>query len=197
MRSGGPRVILVASLLALLGACAAPKAVLLPGEDGHATGALAVLNENGQERVLDQPLERARMARRGASVRRLSEINPAYRRLMATMPPPAYSYTLYFYEGTTTIVPSSRPVLEAIKGDVAVRPGAEIEVTGHTDTVGSEDDNDRLSMLRAEEIMRTLIAEGMPRDATSAVGRGEREPAVDTGDNVANIQNRRVEVIVR
>jgi outer membrane protein OmpA-like peptidoglycan-associated protein len=183
--------------LILLQACAAPHALLLPGEDGHPTGALAVLEENGKEQVLDQPLRSARMARQRTSVRTLARAKPAYGRLMATLPPAAKSYTLYFVEGTTTMLPSSRPVLDQIRADVASRPGAEVQVTGHTDTVGSDDDNDRLSMQRATQIMGVLIAEGFPREALSAVGRGEREPAVDTGDNVANAQNRRVEVIVR
>jgi outer membrane protein OmpA-like peptidoglycan-associated protein len=192
MRNGG-----MIALLGLLVGCATPKALLLPGENGHPTGALAVLEDNGGERVLDQPLARARLSRGGASVSTASTVKPAYRRLLNDMPAPAYSYTLYFYDGTTTIVPSSRPILDAIKADVAARPGAEVEVTGHTDTVGSEDDNDRLSLLRAEQVMSTLIAEGIARDITSAVGRGERDPAVAAGDNVANMQNRRVEVIVR
>lgn len=184
-------------MLCVLGACAAPKALLLPGEEGHGTGALAVLEKNGEERVLDQPLRRARMSRGGTSVRTVPKVKPAYQRLMAGLPPPARSYTLYFIEGTTTMIASSRPVLDRIKADLATRPGAEVQVTGHTDTVGTEEDNDRLSMQRANEIMDVLVAEGLPRDALSAVGRGERELAVETGQEVANVENRRVEVIVR
>lgn len=192
MRFGG-----AAALVLLLGACAAPKALLLPGEDGHPTGALAVLDEKGGEQVMDQPLRSAHMSRSRTSLRTATKIKPAYQRLIGTLPPPAKSFTLLFVEGTTTLVPSSRGVLDQIRAEVAARPGAEVQVTGHTDTVGSDDDNDRLSQMRANEVMDLLIAEGFPRDALSAVGRGEREPAVNTGDNVASVENRRVEVIVR
>jgi len=186
-----------AALVLLLGACAAPKALLLPGEDGHPVGALAVLDDKGGEQVLDKPLREARMTRGGATLRTETKVKPAYQQLMNTLPPPAKSFTLYFIDGTSTLLPSSRPVLDQIRAEMAARSGAEVQVTGHTDTVGSDDDNDRLSQKRADEVMAELIAEGFPKDALSAVGRGEREPAVNTGDNVANAENRRVEVIVR
>ncbi len=197
MRLGEIRQGALIALPLLLQACAAPQTLLLPGEDGHSTGALAVLDENGGEQVLDSPLRAARMTRNGASLRTVTKVKPAYQRLMNGLPPPSKSYTLYFVEGTTTLVASSRAVLDQIRADVAVRPGAEVQVTGHTDTVGSDDDNDRLSMQRAREVLSVLVAEGFPPDALSAVGRGERELAVETGDAVASAQNRRVEVIVR
>ena len=185
------------ALVLMLGACAAPKALLLPGEDGQDTGALAVLDADGGEQILDRPLLRARMGRGGASVRSVSVVKPAYQQLMAGLPPPPRSYSLYFVEGTTELVSSSRPELDRIKADFAARPAAEVQVTGHTDTVGGEEDNDRLSLARAREVMGVLIAEGFPEDAMSAVGRGERSLAVQTGDGVAKVENRRVEVIVR
>ena len=192
MRLGG-----AAALILLLGACATPKALLLPGEDGHPVGALAVLDAKGGEQVMDQPLRSARMSRGGTKLRTATKVKPAYQQLIDALPPPAKSFTLYFVDGTTTLLPSSRPVLDQIRAEMAARSGAEVQVTGHTDTVGSDDDNDRLSQQRADEVMGELIAEGFPRDALSAVGRGEREPAVNTGDNVASVANRRVEVIVR
>ena len=70
-------------------------------------------------------------------------------------------------------------------------------MTGHTDTVGSEADNDRLSTRRAEEVMGWLASQGFDRSQMSAVGRGERELKVPTVDNIDNAANRRVEVIVR
>ena len=73
----------------------------------------------------------------------------------------------------------------------------EAEVIGHTDTVGSETDNERLSVRRAEEVMTWLASQGFDRSQMSAVGRGERDLKIATGDNVDNAANRRVEVIVR
>ena len=70
-------------------------------------------------------------------------------------------------------------------------------MTGHTDTVGSEADNDRLSQQRAEEVLNWLAGQGFDRSLMSAVGRGERELKEPTMDNISNAANRRVEVIVR
>jgi outer membrane protein OmpA-like peptidoglycan-associated protein len=187
----------IVALVLLLAACAAPTALLLPGEDGHPTGALAVLGKNGDEQVLDQPLLQARLAGQRATIRTISRVTPADKQLIATLPPPAKSFTLYFIEDTTTIVPSSRAVLDQIRAEVAARPGAEVQVTGHTDTLGTEDYNDRLSLQRANEIVEFLVLQGFARDLLSAVGRGERDLAVTTAQGVANAQNRRVEVIVR
>ena len=64
-------------------------------------------------------------------------------------------------------------------------------------TFGSHEDNDRLSMRRAEEVMAWLADQGFDKSQMSAVGRGERDLRVATGDNVGNAANRRVEVIVR
>ena len=88
-------------------------------------------------------------------------------------------------------------MLEQIRAEIAKRPGAEVQVTGHTDTVGSSADNDALSQKRAEEILNLLASKGFDRTIMSAVGRGERELKVPTADNVESPANRRVEVIVR
>jgi outer membrane protein OmpA-like peptidoglycan-associated protein len=191
------RTAAIVALMLLLAACAAPTALLLPGEEGHPTGALAVLGKNGDEQVLDKPLLQARLAGPRATIRTIGSVPPADQQLIATLPPPSKSFTLYFVEDTTTIVPSSRAVLDQIRAEVAARPGAEVQVTGHTDTLGTEDYNDRLSLQRANEIVEFLVAQGFARDMLSAVGRGERDLAVATGQGVANAQNRRVEVIVR
>jgi outer membrane protein OmpA-like peptidoglycan-associated protein len=179
-----------------LAACAGPKTLLLAGEGDHPTGSLAVTESNGHETVLDQPLSEARLARSGAKVHRVSNLSSSRERLIGSLPPPPVSYTLYFIEGTTTMVPESQARIADVR-EAAKRPGAEIQVTGHTDTVGSVDDNDRLSQQRATEIMDALIVQDFPKDELSAVGRGERDLAVPTADNVSEPRNRRVEVIVR
>jgi len=117
--------------------------------------------------------------------------------LLSALPPPAKTFTLYFEQGTTTLVPDSVNSLALLREEIAVRSGPEVEVTGHTDTVGSEADNDRLSVGRAQEVMNWLAGEGFDRSMMSAVGRGERELKVATADNVGNASNRRVEVTVR
>jgi outer membrane protein OmpA-like peptidoglycan-associated protein len=80
---------------------------------------------------------------------------------------------------------------------VAKRQAVEVQVTGHTDTLGKESDNDRLSEERAQAVKEMLIAQGLKSNFIRAVGRGERELLIPTPDNVREPKNRRVEVIVR
>ncbi len=70
-------------------------------------------------------------------------------------------------------------------------------MTGHTDRVGGEADNDRLSLQRAEAVRAMLIQRGIQASFLRAVGRGEREPLIPTPDEQPEPRNRRVEVIVR
>ncbi len=183
---------------ALLAAgCTRSSLLLLPSEDGS-TGAVAVLSEDG-ETVVDRANTRTSLNGRGAKVRDIdpNRIKARDRALVEGLPPPPAHFTLYFYEGSTNLMPASQPQLQAIFDEVRRRPGAEVQVTGHTDTLGTEEDNDRLSRARAEEIRNRLIADGLGADMTSAVGRGERELLEKTADEVRDPINRRVEIIVR
>jgi outer membrane protein OmpA-like peptidoglycan-associated protein len=81
--------------------------------------------------------------------------------------------------------------------EVARRQAVEVQVTGHTDTLGKESDNDLLSEERAQAIKEMLIAQGLKSNFIRAVGRGSRELLILTPPNVREPRNRRVEVIVR
>jgi outer membrane protein OmpA-like peptidoglycan-associated protein len=71
---------------------------------------------------------------------------------------------------------------------------ASILVTGHTDTVGSNRYNDRLSMRRANAVKDELVRQGIGAGQISAIGKGETELLVQTGDNVKEPQNRRATI---
>jgi len=77
------------------------------------------------------------------------------------------------------------------------RPVPDIAVTGHTDTVGTSEYNDRLSMQRAERVKGFLTGIGIPSDRIQTAGRGKRELLVPTADNIDEPRNRRVEINVR
>jgi outer membrane protein OmpA-like peptidoglycan-associated protein len=189
--------LLACTVSAALAGCATPSLLLLPNDDGAATGAVAVLDDKGGETVVDRPLTQTRLTRGRPATRDVKKVDPAQRRLIDGLPPRSVIFTLYFDEGTTRMTPQSRPVIESIRAEVAGRPGAEVQVTGHTDTVDTDEVNDRLSERRAQEIVEVLIGLGFSPDLLTAVGRGERAPFVATPDNTPNQQNRRVEVVVR
>jgi outer membrane protein OmpA-like peptidoglycan-associated protein len=184
----------------LLAGCASPQLVLLPSEhDGQ--GAVAVIESHGKagDMVVDKVNSRTRLGRPHPASKIIdpASLTPAERALLASLPAPPARFILYFAEGTTQVTPESLPMLVALRSEVALRPGAEVQVTGHTDTVGSSEDNDLLSKRRAVEIIGALAQQGIDPALMTAVGRGERELREQTADNVANAANRRVEVIVR
>ena len=190
----------IAAAMLLLQGCATPSLVLLLDDEGH-QGAVAVLETGGKpsQAVIDQGNSRTALGSASPVAKPLGRkgLKRDEAALLGGLPPPARSFLLYFDQGTTTLTPQSQSVLAQIRAEIAARSGPEVEVTGHTDTVGSEADNDRLSMSRAEEVLGWLASQGFDRSLMSAVGRGERQLMTPTLDNVASAANRRVEVIVR
>jgi outer membrane protein OmpA-like peptidoglycan-associated protein len=184
----------------MLGGCATSSAVLLPGEHGAPVGALAVLNADGSDAAVLNEANSAAALRSRPTVHRLdgSDVPRKYRALVDGLPERPASFTLYFYEGSTRIVPDSESELQRMFAEVARRgAGVDVEVVGHTDTLDDESTNDRLSRARASEILDLLVERGLDRNTSRAVGRGERDLAVQTADNVREPRNRRVEVVVR
>src|SRR5215468_451799 len=184
----------------LLSACSTTKelVVLLPGEDGQ-VGAVAIA-EPQRTTILDTPLGAAKIDTKGRVKKDTlseEEVKRTFAEALAAQPPKALSFTLYFFEKSTDIVPSSRATLDALLAEVAQRQAVEVQITGHTDRVGKEEDNDRLSLERAEAIRDILIKHGLRASFIRVVGRGEREPLIPTPDEQAEPRNRRVEVIVR
>jgi OOP family OmpA-OmpF porin len=184
----------------LLGGCATSSLVLLPDDEGH-QGAVAVLEANGQptEAVIGEGNSRTKLGDATPASKPLGDkgLKKQEAALLTDLPPQAKSFLLYFDQGTVKLVPDSVSVLASLRAEIAGRSGPEVEVIGHTDSVGSEADNDKLSNQRADQVLNWLVEQGFDRSQMSAVGRGERDLKVATGDNVDNAVNRRVEVIVR
>lgn len=190
----------VAALCLTLCGCATSSLVLLPDDEGS-QGSVAVLEAGGKRSatVIGQGNSRTKLGDPTPASRPLGEdgLKPREAALLTALPPPAKSFTLYFDQGTTTPTIASAPVLNEIRAEIAARSGPAVEVTGHTDTVGSEEDNDRLSAERADQVLNWLVGQGFDRSIMSAVGRGERELKEPTVDNLSSAANRRVEIIVR
>lgn len=191
------------ALATLLSACCGPKdlIVVLPGSDGHVGG--VIVETGGSKIVLDKAYAGARPGAGAAEPVEVGayEVERVFAKALAARPIPPKSYTLYFESGGDNIVPESRAALDAMLAEMSERKAVEVVITGHTDTVGPSNDNDRLSLDRARTVERqlrdTLAAKGVQSESVTAVGRGERELLVETADQVAEPRNRRVEITVR
>ncbi len=192
------KAVALAALLPLLAACATTggSVTLLPGEPGVNTGAVAVFDPKSGAETGSLTAANTQTALGGKFAARPADPK-LYAALTDALPPPVARFTLYFIEGTTRLTAESEPELKKVFAEVGRRAGAEVQITGHTDTVGSEGDNDILSLKRAREIREALIAQGLNPTISRAVGRGERELLAPTPDNTAEPRNRRVEITVR
>jgi outer membrane protein OmpA-like peptidoglycan-associated protein len=101
-----------------------------------------------------------------------------------------------FDTGRYTLRPGAREKLSKIAGIVVSHPGLRLEAEGHTDSVGSEEYNQRLSENRAGAVRDYLIEQGIKSDTITARGFGESQPAVSNASAAGKQQNRRVELVV-
>jgi outer membrane protein OmpA-like peptidoglycan-associated protein len=95
-----------------------------------------------------------------------------------------------------TLKPGAREKLAKVSGIILAYPGLKIQLEGHTDSVGSDDYNLKLSQERGDSVRTYLVSQGVPADSVTAIGLGKADP-VATNDNAAGRQqNRRVDMVV-
>jgi outer membrane protein OmpA-like peptidoglycan-associated protein len=172
--------------------------VVVPGADGH-VGKI-VVQGSGATRVIDTAYGAERVLPSGrmeTSRLTAAQVNEAFGATLAALPGKPMSFMLYFLEGRDELTDDSRAEVERVIGELKRRPLPDIMAIGHTDTVGSDEFNDRLSLARAPRMRELLVALGIPAERIEAAGRGKRELLVPTEDNVPEPRNRRVEISVR
>ncbi len=95
-----------------------------------------------------------------------------------------------------TLKPGAREKLSKISGIVLAHPGLKLEVEGHTDNVGGDDYNQKLSEQRASAVRDYLVEQGLKSDSITSIGFGKTKPVADNGTSAGRQQNRRVELVV-
>jgi outer membrane protein OmpA-like peptidoglycan-associated protein len=206
MSAAATRALAGLALAALIAGCAAPpppppkvsdRVVLLPQADGRASA--VQVTADGQTLLLDKAYataERAGPALR-ASQTTAEAVSKDYGTLLAQQPARPQRFTVQFEANGAKLNPEAPAVLERVRQALAALPAPEVIVTGHTDRVGSDEVNDKLSLQRDTAVREILVAAGFSRDTISVLGRGKREPLVPTDDGVAEPRNRRVEIKIR
>ncbi len=92
------------------------------------------------------------------------------------------------------IRPDSRPVLDEAAEILRANPNVRISIEGHTDAIGSDAYNEKLSVRRAEAVFRYLVNLGVAPERMEVVGYGETRPLADNETEEGRAQNRRVEL---
>lgn len=187
-------------LLALnLTACGGGElVVLLPDEDGR-VGQVS-MEKDGKGLLLDSAYETAEVDTLGELKQGSmseGEVRRVFSDAMSAQPPDSEAFVFHYSLGSPVIPSEYEALLRALLSEVASREAVEVQITGHTDRVGTVEKNDQLSLERARLIKDTLVENGLNARFIRVVGRGEREPVIATEDDVPEPRNRRVEVIVR
>lgn len=94
----------------------------------------------------------------------------------------------------TDIKPQFYPSLNTIAGTLRQYNQTIIEISGHTDSIGSDEVNQRISQQRANAVASYLTAQGVQRERIEAVGMGKRYPIADNTTESGRAMNRRVEI---
>lgn len=94
------------------------------------------------------------------------------------------------------LLPTSGPTLDAVAAVLERHPEVHIEVGGHTDSVGPDDYNERLSTRRADAVRRALIERGVSPERIRARGHGESQPVLSDRTPTGRAMNRRVEFVL-
>lgn len=101
-----------------------------------------------------------------------------------------------FATDSATLQPGARPKLGQL-ADVMIRyPRTVVRVNGHTDSTGTEEYNQNLSVRRARAVADALVSNGVSAGRVSIRGMGETMPVADNGIEAGRQQNRRVEIVV-
>jgi iron complex outermembrane receptor protein len=105
------------------------------------------------------------------------------------------SYLVFFDFNKSDLTSQAASIVDQAAKNAGPAKVTKLEVTGHTDTVGSDAYNMRLSRRRAESVAAQLEKDGIPSSEIEIVAKGKRDLLVPTADGVKEPQNRRVQIV--
>jgi outer membrane protein OmpA-like peptidoglycan-associated protein len=109
-------------------------------------------------------------------------------------PAPVFE-NIYFNENKTNIDPVAAKALDRDGAMLKENPDIKVEIGGHTDSLGSEKANQKISEKRAESVKKYLMDKfNIPGDRMIVKGYGSKKPIADNGTKEGRVKNRRVEL---
>ena len=127
----------------------------------------------------------------------------------ASAAPPAYIVThhannteyaipeqLLFATDSAEVLPTGHVIIRQLAALAQKHSDAAVEVNGYTDTTGTKQHNQKLSVARADAVASEMAQNGVAPDRIKAQGFGETNLLIPTDDNVNEAKNRRVVVVL-
>lgn len=105
--------------------------------------------------------------------------------------------SITFDTGQSVVKPGFRPILDDISGTLSEYESTIVHVAGHTDSTGSADYNQQLSVNRANSVRSYMIGHGVIPERVVTTGYGESMPIADNSTDYGRQQNRRVEITLQ
>lgn len=155
------------------------RALVGAGVGGLAGGAIGAYQDR-QERLL-----RERMAGTGVDVVRQGD------NITLNMPE-----AITFAFDRSDLQPQFYPVLDRVASTLQEYNQTIVEVAGHTDSKGTDEYNQALSVRRANSVANHLMGKGLMRDRLIITGAGETRPVASNDTEAGRAQNRRVEITI-
>lgn len=118
------------------------------------------------------------------------ETRETARGLIMEMPDVLFDFNKY------TLKPAAREKLAKVSGILLAHPDLKVQVEGHTDSIGSEEYNQKLSEERAGSVKDYLVSQSVHDDNVTAEGFGKNDPIADNSSAAGRAKNRRVELVV-
>jgi outer membrane protein OmpA-like peptidoglycan-associated protein len=140
-----------------------------------------------QEAIQQKEQMRARLL---AQLNQVLQTRDTPRGLIVSMPDVLFDFNKF------TLKPEARERLARISGIVLAYPDLNLQIEGHTDSIGSDEYNQTLSEKRADSVRGYLLSSGVPLDHVTAVGLGKSDPVADNATAAGRKLNRRVDMVV-
>ncbi|MGB2869260.1 MAG: OmpA family protein [Bacteroidota bacterium] len=96
-----------------------------------------------------------------------------------------------------TLRKDSETILTTVYNSLVANPDVQVEISGHTDDVGSQQSNQILSLERAQAVRNWLVQKGIASTRIKAVGKGQNEPVATNATDAGRAENRRIEFYVQ
>jgi outer membrane protein OmpA-like peptidoglycan-associated protein len=120
--------------------------------------------------------------------------------VIAPPPPPVdlnqlvLSSETSFEFNSAQLKPAAFPELDKLLEQMKKYPMSRWRIEGHTDNVGSEEGNIKMSQMRAESVLNYFVSRGIPQVRFEVVGLGSKQPVADNATPEGKAKNRRVEI---
>jgi len=99
-----------------------------------------------------------------------------------------------FSVNSSTLLPGAYDELDRVANVLNQYPQSTMRISGHTDSTGSDDHNQKLSELRALSVKNALVGMGVDPARMTIIGYGESKPIASNATEAGRLQNRRVEI---